>query len=102
MTYTTAQILAAAEQAEVSMIDAQHICDTLVKMNENRIINVGEFYKVINDDSGHCYKIGEIVKCIRYDYTDDTYQFINYQFINTKGKKRWITQAELEPTTETF
>ena len=97
MQYTIEQFLAAAEQAEVSMIDAQHICDTLVKMNENKIINVGEFYKVINDDSSHDYKIGETVKCIRYDDTDDT-----YQFINTKDIKRWASQAELEPTTETF
>jgi len=35
MQYTIEQFLAAAEQAEVSMIDAQHICDTLVKMNQH-------------------------------------------------------------------
>lgn len=34
MTYTIEQFLAAAEAAEVSMIDAQHTCDTLVKMND--------------------------------------------------------------------
>ena len=92
MTYTIAQILAAAEAAEVSMIDAQHICDTLVKMNEK--LEIGTFRKMLQYD--YPFKPNEIVKIIRIN------SYGNPVVENIKGKVEVVNRFTHEPTTETF
>lgn len=94
MTYTIAQFLAAAEAAEVSMIDAQHICDTLVKMNKHP--EIGTFRKMkVNLD----FEKGEILKVIRVDNTDEN---MTYKCANKHNCSLWIPNNTHEPTTETF
>ena len=94
MTYTIEQFLAAAEAAEVSMIDAQHICDTLVKMNEQ--IEIGMFRRMKEYD--HPFEYGEIVLIIGLDEGHE----LCYLAENKHGNKEWITNHTHEPTTETF
>jgi len=89
MQYTIEQFLAAAEQAEVSMIDAQHICDTLAKMYLYR--------KVTKCIRGHEFETGEIVKYIGYSEA-----FEMGLYVNIKGIEWWLSDDEHEPTTETF
>ena len=98
MTYTIAQFLAAAEQAEVSMIDAQHICDTLVKMYQHP--EIGTFRKVIEDVNFSVFKNGEVVKVIEVD--DSSSIDMKYKCQNKLGVSRWLDDTEHEPTTETF
>lgn len=91
MTYTIEQFLAAAEAAEVSMIDAQHICDTLVKMNEQ----IGKFRRV---HTQWFFNEGEIIQLIEQD---QKYHNI-YLGKNKEGSMIWIPISKTEPTTETF
>ena len=98
MTYTTAQILAAAEAAEVSMIDAQHICDTLVKMNDKPVkIKEGDFRKMVMYDD---FQEGEIVKVIQID--ESTYTDMRCLCVNKHSIIYWVYNDSHEPTTETF
>ena len=94
MHYTIAQFLAAAEQAEVSMIDAQHICDVMVEMNEHP--EIGTFRKMKEYD--HPFEYGEIVLIIGFDEGCE----LCYLAENKHGNKEWITNDTHEPTTETF
>lgn len=97
MTYTIAQFLAAAVAAEVSMIDAQHICDTLVKMNGENV-KVGDFRKMTKYD--HPFENGEIVLITVVE--TDTESCLLYKAMNYKGVNEWIEADTHEPTTETF
>lgn len=98
MTYTIEQFLAAAEQAEVSMIDAQHICDTLVKMNQHP--EIGTFRKVIEDAPFSVFYHKEIVKVIEVEESSNIN--MKYKCENKLGVSRWLDDSEHEPTTETF
>lgn len=92
MTYTIAQFLAAAEAAEVSMIDAQHICDTLLKMNGE----TPTFRLMLFHDSP--FKRGEVVKLIETDLSS----YYPYLVQSKDGLTQWIRLDTSEPTTETF
>lgn len=98
MTYTISQVLAAAEAAEVSMIDAKHICDTLVEMNQHP--EIGTFRKVIEDVNFSVFKNGEVVKVVEVD--DSSSIDMKYKCENKLGASRWLDDTEHEPTTETF
>jgi len=88
--YTIEQFLAAAEQAEVSMIAAKHICDTLVKMNSQ--------YRKMIENSIH-FKKDDIVKVFE---VDEYAVAMKYRCINKYGITEWILNYQHEPTTETF
>jgi len=70
--YTPQQFLDAAKEAEVSLIDAQHIIDVMVKMNKAKNCNTCK-YLDLSARKEPCFSCGT--------------GYINYQF---------------EPTTETF
>lgn len=93
--YTIPQILAAAKKAEVSEIDAQHICDTLVKMNQHA--EIGTFRKVIEDDFP--FIENEIVKILEVDASSLS---VKYMVTNINGEEDWLYDHTHEPTTETF
>ena len=92
----TAKKSAAAEAAEVSMIDAQHICDTLVKMVDSKPIK-NDFRKMIANDD---FIKGEVVKVIGTD--DSGYTNMRCLCVNEHGAAHWIFNSSHEPTTETF
>ena len=97
MTYTIEQFLAAAEAAEVSMIDAQHICDTAKQMFCNKV-KVGDFRKMIMYDAP--YSKDEVILVIQVYESEHT--TLPYKVINSKGEIEWIADNTHEPTTETF
>lgn len=97
-TYTIEQFLAAAKEAEISEIDAKHICETMERMNQHH--EVGTFRKVIEDVNFSVFKLGEIVKVIDVDNSSNIN--MKYRCENKLGVKRWLDDIEHEPTTETF